>query len=110
MGEALGTRAASGEVAVIKTGGMIAVLALGCFAAATSAFALGTDQEPGQKIHVDVNTLPAPYAPPSGANMSRTIPRPAGATLKVPPGFAVNIFADNLGNARNVRVAPNGDV
>lgn len=95
---------------MIKTSGLMVAFVLGCFAAITPAVAIGTDQEPGQKIHVDLGALPVPYAPPSGANPSRTIPKPADATLKVPPGFVVNVFADNLGNARNVRVAPNGDV
>lgn len=32
------------------------------------------------------------------------------ASLRVMPGFAVNVFARNLGNARMVAVAPNGNV
>jgi glucose/arabinose dehydrogenase len=76
----------------------------------THAFALGSDQEPGQKIHVDMKALRPPYSPPSGANGPRTIPKPDAATLRVPRGFAVDVFADDLENARNVRVAPNGDV
>ena len=75
-----------------------------------NAFALGTDQTPGQKIHIDIAALPAPNSPPSGANMARVIPKPDGATLNVPPGFVVNVFAANLSRPRNVQIAPNGDV
>lgn len=76
----------------------------------TPAAAVGTDQEPGQKIQIDVKALPAPNATPSSGNPPSRIPFPAAATLKVPPGFVVSVFADHIGNARNVRVAPNGDV
>jgi len=93
----------------MKTQTFVAALALAC-AAVTPAFALGTDQEPGQRIHVDLKTLPKPYSPPSGANSPRTIDKPADALPRVPAGFAVNVFAENLGHARNVRVASNGDV
>ncbi|MCB2106182.1 MAG: PQQ-dependent sugar dehydrogenase, partial [Rhodobacteraceae bacterium] len=54
--------------------------------------------------------LPAPYDPPSTANPSRSIARPKGAMPIAPDGFTVNIFAENLDRARNVKVAPNGDV
>jgi glucose/arabinose dehydrogenase len=30
--------------------------------------------------------------------------------LKLPPGFCASVFADNLGRARHITVAPNGDV
>src|SRR6267142_4457905 len=32
------------------------------------------------------------------------------AGLAVPPGFCASVFADNLGHARHLAVAPNGDV
>jgi glucose/arabinose dehydrogenase len=35
---------------------------------------------------------------------------PANATLAVPAGFTVNLFASGLTNPRIVRVAPNGDI
>ena len=74
------------------------------------AFAIGTDQTPGQRIHIDLAKLPTPYAPPSKANPPRTVDKPSGAMPTVPAGFAVNVFADKLGAVRNVVVAPNGDV
>jgi glucose/arabinose dehydrogenase len=74
------------------------------------ALAVGSDQQPGQKIQVDPRALPVPYSPPSRAYRSRTVAKPADATLRVPQGFAVNVFAENLGDARTLKVAPNGDV
>ena len=35
---------------------------------------------------------------------------PAGAGITLPPGFCATIFADNLGRARHLAVAPNGTV
>ena len=74
------------------------------------AVALGPEQQPGAKIRIDPKALPAPYAPPSKSNPSRTVPKPADAKPTVPAGFAVNVFADKLGHARNAVIAPNGDV
>ncbi len=66
--------------------------------------------EPGQRFRLTFADLPRPGATQSASNPSRTIPRPANATLKVPPGFQVNLFAERLENARWMTVAPNGDV
>ncbi|MDX2223384.1 MAG: PQQ-dependent sugar dehydrogenase, partial [Rhodospirillaceae bacterium] len=68
------------------------------------------EQAPGTKIRIDLAAMPPPYQPPSPANPPRTIDRPKDATLRVPAGFSVNIFAEDLDGARNVKVAPNGDV
>ena len=35
---------------------------------------------------------------------------PANAGIKLPPGFCATVFADNLGRARHLAVAPNGTV
>jgi glucose/arabinose dehydrogenase len=35
---------------------------------------------------------------------------PAGAGITLPPGFCATIFADSLGRARHLAVAPNGTV
>ena len=87
-----------------------AALAVAALIHGTAAFALGSDQTPGQKIQIDPKTLPKPGASPSRGNPPHRIPLPADATLKVPTGFVVNVFADHIGDARNVRVAANGDV
>jgi glucose/arabinose dehydrogenase len=67
-------------------------------------------QTPGTKLKVDLSALAKPGDTPSKANASRSVPRPANATLNVPAGFVVNIFAEKLSSARNVMVASNGDV
>ena len=54
--------------------------------------------------------VPPPYASRSASNTPSVVARPAGATLKVPPGFAVVEFAHGLANPRQIRVAPNGDI
>src|SRR5215510_5793933 len=54
--------------------------------------------------------LPAPFATPWFRKPTRVVPMPTGAQLKVPPGFAVNVFADNLQFPRFMALAPNGDV
>ena len=74
------------------------------------AVAADSEQQPGTRIHIDLGKLATPYSPVSKANPPRTVPKAADATLTVPAGFAVNPFADNLGDPRNVVVAANGDV
>jgi glucose/arabinose dehydrogenase len=68
------------------------------------------DQTPGAVVKVTRETLPKPRATPSTSNGPRTIAKPASDGLHVPQGFAVNVFADRLSNARNLLVLPNGDV
>jgi len=52
--------------------------------------------------------LPAPA--PAHPNPSQVIPRPDGAQPKVPEGFSVSIYADDLQLARMMEWAPNGDL
>src|SRR5438270_7325616 len=54
--------------------------------------------------------LPEPFATPSANNSARVIPKPEGAQLKVPDGFRVSVFADNLDGPRTMLYAPNGDI
>jgi len=65
---------------------------------------------PGVQHHITVADLPAPYATRSAGNGPKTVPPPPGATLSVPPGFTVKIFATGLSNSRIIRIAPNGDI
>lgn len=67
-------------------------------------------QQPGERLSIDPHTLPAPYASPSASNPPRRVARPADARLRVPPGFAVSLFAEGMQGPRNFAVAPNGDV
>lgn len=76
--------------------------------AASSAVA--AEPKPGDRFSVDPNTLPAPYATPAKANPAEIVPRPKGATLKVPPGWRATLFADKLDHPRNLLVLPDGAV
>lgn len=58
--------------------------------------------------HIKAGDLPAPSAPVS--NPPKVVPRPDGATLAVPPGFRVEIFAEGFPRPRWAVQAPNGDV
>jgi glucose/arabinose dehydrogenase len=65
---------------------------------------------PGVKHHITVADLPAPFSTSSSGNGPHVVKQPDGATLSVPPGFAVKLFASGLSNPRLLRVAPNGDI
>lgn len=64
----------------------------------------------GRRIVILSEDLPKPGETPSVGNSPRTVARPAGAGLTVPPGFRANLFAEGLRHARNMLVTPNGDV
>jgi glucose/arabinose dehydrogenase len=68
------------------------------------------EQTPGTVITINLQALPAPFATPSVSNSSQSVPLPPLPNLRVPPGFAVNLFAQGLSHARSMRIAPNGDV
>jgi glucose/arabinose dehydrogenase len=89
----------------MRLGWMVAV---GLMMAAQQAAAV--DDQPGQRFEIRPDQLPAPYATPSSGNSPSRVQRPADATLSVPAGFKVNIFADRLEQARWMTVAPNGDL
>ena len=54
--------------------------------------------------------LPQPFATPWYRKITRVVAMPDGHRLTVPPGFSVNVFADNLQFARFMALAPNSDV
>jgi glucose/arabinose dehydrogenase len=79
----------------------------------TGADALGdwTTDAPGTRRLITVADLPAPFATHSAFNPpTKIVPRPEGAALHVPEGFAVDTFVSGLKAPRLVRVAPNGDL
>jgi len=84
--------------------------------APVSEAAGGTDpndwqlQAPGAQHHFTLADLPKPYATASAGNAPEVVPAPANATLAVPPGFTVKLFAKGLQNPRLLRTAPNGDI
>jgi glucose/arabinose dehydrogenase len=65
---------------------------------------------PGVSHHFTVADLPPPRTTPSAGNPPKIVKQPANATLAVPPGFTVRLFASGLANPRLIRVAPNGDI
>ena len=65
---------------------------------------------PGVEHHFTLADLPAPYSTTSSGNSPQVVTQPANASLSVPPGFKVRLFATGLSNPRIVRVAPNGDI
>lgn len=73
------------------------VLGLSAFAAAAVLAA----QQP-------IPQLPAPTA--AKPNFGTVVPKPATAQLKVPQGFTVDTYAQNVANARIMEWAPNGDL
>jgi glucose/arabinose dehydrogenase len=69
---------------------------------------------PGVRRHIMPSDLPPP---PEGqgpeasvASNAKVVEPPQGAALKVPDGFAVEVFARGFKQPRTLRVAPNGDI
>ena len=54
--------------------------------------------------------LPEPFATPSVINFLNVVDRPEGAVPKVPAGFSIELYAEDLPGARNMLQATNGDV
>ena len=74
------------------------------------AFGDWTTDAPGVRRKITIADLPPPYESKSVDNPARVAKRPAGAALKVPPGFKVEEVVAGLTNPRLLRTAPNGDV
>lgn len=103
---------------IIAVGCLISGALLGeIWAADTQALRTGVkafgdwrDDAPGVRRKITVADLPRPFATISHATAPDIVPRPAGAGLKVPPGFVVDEFASGLDHPREIRTAPNGDL
>jgi len=63
-----------------------------------------------QKIEVRLESLPQPFATDSASKSPQVVPVPANPILRVPEGFTVNVFADNLNKPRWLGLTPSGDV
>jgi glucose/arabinose dehydrogenase len=61
-------------------------------------------------IRINVADLPKPFATESASKSPNVVAIPANPTLRVPPGFVVNVFADGLDAPRWLALTPNGDV
>jgi glucose/arabinose dehydrogenase len=92
----------------------ILALATACAAALAAFSAVAQNPDPGEKVGqkfiYKADKLAKPGDTPATASRSTPAPRAPQASLRVPPGFQSNIFADGLTSARWLAVAPNGDV
>jgi len=61
-----------------------------------------------QHVQPQVDKLPAPM--PGTPNFGSAAARPDGMELKVPAGFTVSVYAENLTTPRYMVYAPNGDL
>lgn len=61
-------------------------------------------------IRITVNSLPKPFATDSASKSPQVVAIPNNPTLRVPSGFVVNVFADNLDAPRWLALTPSGDV
>ena len=68
------------------------------------------DDAPGRTHRIDVAKLPAPFATESARQFPRIVPKPDSASLKLPPGFKVDVFTREVEGPRVMRLAPNGDI
>ena len=75
------------------------IIVLGLSIAGISAALLAQQGQP---------QLPEPSQP--RPNQGSVVPRPEGAMPKVPAGFTVDMYADNVPGARLMVYAPNGDL
>ncbi len=65
---------------------------------------------PGVRRRITVDALPPPYETASARNQSNVVDAAPDALPRVPDGFTVEKFAENLSAPRILRTAPNGDV
>ena len=66
--------------------------------------------KPGTIRLITPQDLPRPGATASASRGARVVPRPAGTSPQVPPGFKIERFAEGLSDPRVLKVAPNGDI
>ena len=60
--------------------------------------------------HLRPADMPLPFATPSSANPSKSVPLAPGKTPVVSSGYKVNLFSDKPRHARWMTVAPSGEV
>lgn len=71
---------------------------------------IATETLDPRPIRVTVESLPRPFATPSATKSPDVVAPPENARLRVPRGFAVQVFAERLPNARWIVEAPDGAV
>ncbi|MBE9005684.1 sorbosone dehydrogenase family protein [Fortiea sp. LEGE XX443] len=63
-----------------------------------------------QPIRINLQKLPPPFATKSASKRPDVVSIPQNPVLRVPPGFKVNVFAENLAAPRWLALTPSGDV
>lgn len=61
-------------------------------------------------VKIALESLPKPFATESANKSPKVVDVPAEPTLRVPEGFTVNLYADNLQKPRWMALTPEGDV
>src|SRR5438876_8696110 len=69
-----------------------------------------TSDAPGVRRKITLNDLPAPSSNILAINRAHVVERPAGAQLRVPPGFMIEWYAGGFRDPRFLLSAPNGDI
>ena len=69
-----------------------------------------TSDVPGVRRKITLNDLPAPSSNILAINRAHVVERPAGAQLRVPPGFTIEWYAGGFRDPRFLLTAPNGDI
>ena len=89
---------------------MLRSLLLATSMAVFATFAHAETQTPGARFSVDPATLPAPHETASVNNGPDVVSRPDSAVPAVPDGFTATLVTADMPHARNLLVAPNGDL
>ena len=69
-----------------------------------------TSDAPGVRRKITVGDLPPPSSNILAINPPRVIARPAGAELRVPSGFKIDMYASGFRDPRFLLTAPNGEI
>lgn len=77
---------------------------------AAVAKAIPTANLSSESIAIQISDLPEPYHTESASNPPQVVPIPENPVLNVPPGFQVNVFAENLESPRWLALTPTGEV
>jgi glucose/arabinose dehydrogenase len=69
-----------------------------------------TEPVSSHPVQITVASLPKPFASNSASKPPTVVAIPQNPVLKVPSGFAVNVFAEGLDHPRWLALTPSGDV
>jgi glucose/arabinose dehydrogenase len=73
-------------------------------------WAIGKGDAPGVRRKITVADLPPPSSNILAINRAHVVERPAGAQLRVPPGFTIEWYVGCFRDPRFLLTAPNGDI